>query len=54
MCIPGMDHVNAMFDSDSDDVLLRKVRSNRSEAFANLVRFISLIGDNSYRCAYIQ
>ena len=41
--IPGMNHVHAMLQSDSDDIVLSEVCSDRSEAFANLIRFIGLI-----------
>jgi len=39
-----MDHIDTMLESDSDNILLREVRSNGSQTFSNLVRFISLAG----------
>lgn len=39
-----MDHVDAMFKSDSDDIFLREIRTNRSQTSPNLVRLIRLSG----------
>lgn len=45
-----MNHVYAMFQCDSDDVILGQVGSHRSKALANLVRLISLVLRASGTC----
>jgi hypothetical protein len=37
-----MDHINAMLKGDFDDVVLRKIGTNWSKAFSDLICFISL------------
>jgi hypothetical protein len=37
-----MDHINAMLKGDFDDVILRQICTNWSEAFPDLIRFIGL------------
>jgi hypothetical protein len=37
-----MDHVHSVFKSNPDDVVLREVGSDGSQAFADLVGFIGL------------
>lgn len=39
-----MDHIDTVLESDSNNILLREVRSNGSQTFSDLVRFISLAG----------
>ena len=39
-----MDHIDAMFESDSDDVVLGEIRTDGSQTFPNLVCFIGLSG----------
>jgi hypothetical protein len=38
-----MDHVNSMFEGDSDDVVLSEVSRYRSQALSDLVSFIGLV-----------
>ena len=40
--IPRVDHVNAVLERDSDDVLLREVGTNWGEPLADLVGLIRL------------
>lgn len=40
--VARMDHVDAMFERDADDVILREIGPDGREAFANLIRFIGL------------
>ena len=42
MCIPGMDHVNAMFEGNVDNVFLGKICTDGGEALANLISFVGL------------
>lgn len=37
-----MDHVDAVLESDPDDIVLRKIRTDRSQTSPNLVCFIGL------------
>ena len=37
-----MDHVDAVLEGDTDDVLLREISSDGGETRANLIRFIGL------------
>jgi hypothetical protein len=47
---PGMDHIDAVLKSDSDNFVLSEVRCDGSEAFANLIGFIGLVGQNVKYC----
>jgi hypothetical protein len=40
-----MDHINAMFERDPDDVVLSEICCYGSESLSNLVCLISLRGD---------
>lgn len=40
--IPGVDHVNAVFEGNVDNVVLGKICTNGGEAFANLISFVGL------------
>jgi hypothetical protein len=44
MNLPRVDHVDTMLEGDSDNVILREVGTNRSQALANLVGLIGLRG----------
>jgi hypothetical protein len=37
-----VDHIDAVLESDSDNVILSEISSNRSEALADLVCFVGL------------
>ena len=39
-----MDHVDAVLKGDPDDIVLREIRTNGSQTFPNLIRFIGLSG----------
>ena len=41
--VPRMNHVHAMLESDSDDVVLRKICAHGGETFPDLVRLIGLM-----------
>jgi len=41
--IPWVDHVDAMFKSDSDDIFLGEISRYRSEACANLICLVRLL-----------
>jgi len=41
--LPRMNHIHTVLEGDSDNVILGKVGTNRSESFANLVCFIGLV-----------
>ena len=43
---PGVDHIDAVLKSDSDNFVLGKVRRDGGEAFANLVRLVCLDHSN--------
>ena len=37
-----MNHINSMFKSDSDDIVLGEISPNWGESFSNLISFIGL------------
>lgn len=37
-----MDHIDPMFESDSDDIVLGEICTDGSQTLANLIRFIGL------------
>lgn len=37
-----MNHIDTVLEGDPDDIVLREIRTNGSQTFANLVRFIGL------------
>lgn len=43
VCAPRVDHVNTVLKRDTNDIILRKVSSNRCQALADLVCFIGLV-----------
>ena len=43
-CAPRVDHVDAMLQRDSDDVVLCEISPDGGEALADLVRFVRLGG----------
>jgi len=40
--IPWMDHVNTMFQSDSDNIVLSEVSADRCKSLSNLICLIGL------------
>lgn len=40
--VPWMDHVDTMFESNANDVVLCEICTDRSKAFSNLIRFVRL------------
>jgi hypothetical protein len=49
-----VDHIDTVFQGDSDDVLLRQVSSYGTEPLADLVRFIGLNDQKISRCSFFK
>lgn len=43
--LPGMNHINAMFESNTDNIFLSEIRCYGSFASSDLIRFIGLSGE---------
>jgi hypothetical protein len=42
--LPWVNHVNTVFESNADDIILCEISGNWRKALADLIRFISLMG----------